>query len=189
MYGAENELDEQPAGEISKFYLNQRKTPKSCLSLDDIYLMDWNELEFNHDYIQLIFPLKFKSESVPEAPTITLAEEAQFQKSKFLQKRVVKSFLLMLDFFGLEMNYTTGEVSRAPHFLHRANHYVTNKNHNYLRITRILSSLRLCGLNQLSIEFFNCLTAIYVEYGEKIGPATYGYWKKAAKPHHPTKLK
>jgi ribonucleotide reductase alpha subunit len=88
MYGAENELDEQPAGEISKFYLNQRKTPKSCLSLDDIYLMDWNELEFNHDYIQLIFPLKFKSESVPEAPTITLAEEAQFQKSKFLQKRV-----------------------------------------------------------------------------------------------------
>jgi Opioid growth factor receptor (OGFr) conserved region len=61
---------------------------------------------------------------------------------------------------------------------------MTYSNHNHLRITRILKSLRLLGLEAEATAFFVCLADIYhVESGKDapgISDETLTFWKAAA---------
>jgi hypothetical protein len=52
--------------------------------------------------------------------------------------------------------------------------------HNYLRITRILTSVRLLGLEEYAEAFYEALGNVYKEYASRIGPETWGYWTNAA---------
>lgn len=57
------------------------------------------------------------------------------------------------------------------------------KNHNHLRITRILRCLSLLGLEREATAFFNCLSEIYEDEQDKPMPAisdeAMQYWREA----------
>jgi len=53
-------------------------------------------------------------------------------------------------------------VLRAPFFAERAKNWVTPGNHNHLRITRVLKSLRLLGLEPETAGFFECLAFLAI---------------------------
>ncbi|XP_036806504.1 opioid growth factor receptor-like protein 1 isoform X4 [Oncorhynchus mykiss] len=68
-----------------------------------------------------------------------------FLQDETAKKRLVKSYKLMLDFYGIQLsNDTTGEVRRANNWRDRFDN-LDRHTHNNLRITRILKCLGTLG--------------------------------------------
>uniref|UniRef100_A0A8P4GP09 Opioid growth factor receptor 2 n=1 Tax=Dicentrarchus labrax TaxID=13489 RepID=A0A8P4GP09_DICLA len=95
---------------------------------------DYASLEYVHTYIQWLFPLQEPGVNY-EAKPLTKEEIKVLKTAK---KNLLKSYKLMLGFYGIELcNEETGEVRRAPNWRERY-YNLNNHTHNSLRITRIL---------------------------------------------------
>ena len=151
--------------------------------LSDIHEFDFYELEFNHDYIQWLFPLPEPSGANASAPLLSNEDILAFTSDELLRKHLLQSFELMLSFFGLELVDASDAgiltVRRAPHFDERQNAWLHPGGHNFLRISRILRSLTLLGCARHAAAFLSCLEAIFTENFETIGTTTIGYWRRA----------
>jgi len=72
-----------------------------------------------------------------------------FRQSTEMQTRLIESYKIMLDFYGMKLvDVATGEVERSESFEDRYKN-LDWSSHNYLRITRILKCLGICGLEYL----------------------------------------
>ncbi len=89
------------------------------LALDDA------ALESRHDFIQWLFPLPEPSAAVPGSPVLMRADTADLQADAQAQERLRRAANRMLRFYQNTAHW------RAP------------VDHNHLRITRIIRSLRL----------------------------------------------
>ncbi len=109
------------------------------------------------------------------------AQIEAFRTDERLKAKLIKSFKIMLSFYGLQSDGTgaTSKVFKSGEYLDRKRIWLNNGNHNYLRITRILTSLRVLGLEEHARAFFDFLDELYREEGGQIGPITYGYWARA----------
>uniref|UniRef100_A0A3B4C6V6 Opioid growth factor receptor (OGFr) conserved domain-containing protein n=1 Tax=Pygocentrus nattereri TaxID=42514 RepID=A0A3B4C6V6_PYGNA len=68
-----------------------------------------------------------------------------FRKDDELKRRLLKSYRLMLDFYGIKLlDENTGKVGHAENWRERFEN-LNRKTHNNLRITRILKSLGILG--------------------------------------------
>ena len=150
-----------------------------CLS--DIHEFDFDELEFHHDYIQWLFPLPEPSAVNASAPLLSNEDVAAFESDDSLQEALLKSFSLMLRFYGVELAGagTSIEMRRGSSFDERSRVWLTSGNHNFLRISRILRSLSLLGHEEYASAFLKCLEGIYEEQSRTIGTTTLGYWRRA----------
>jgi len=147
-------------------------------TLDEILSWPDSELEAVHDFIQWLFPLPERSGANPFAPILDAATISSFQHSKDLQERLRKSFLRMLRFYGLEFH--AGVVRPGAYFAERSANWLHPGNHNHLRLTRMLRSLRLLGLTMESTALFKALSKIYEKHPDCITSRTYQFWKNAA---------
>lgn len=148
--------------------------------IDDVWRMSHDELEYVHDYIQWLFPLRQRSSVQPHVPVVDDAVVEAFRVPE-LQQRFLESARLMASFYGLEIVERDGrfEVRRAPDFDERRRVWLTRGNHNFLRLTRIMKSLTLLGRPALARAWLEALESIYEEYGSSIGPDTLRYWRAA----------
>ena len=89
---------------------------------------------------------------------------------------MLESLNVMLDFYGFSMNAEA--VERSDNFELRADNWLHAGNHNLLRITRILKSLRLLGLDEYSESFFLALSELYIEHPAAIANS-FTYWFNA----------
>lgn len=133
------------------------------------------DLENIHDYIQWAFPLPERSGFNPDAPILTQEDCKVFKADASLPFKVLTVFIRMVQFYGfnIECDMITPlkiESDEAPLWIRRFNH-------NMLRITRILRSLRLLGLEEYSVIFYNALS----KYKDLVGEDTFGYWTWAVK--------
>ena len=121
-------------------------------TLGDIHEFDLRELEFNHDYIQWLFPLPEPSGANASAPLLSNGDIVAFRSDDALRQALRRSFELMLQFYGLDLadGGAGVEVVRAAHFNERSRLWLTHGNHNFLRISRILRSLALLGCSHSS---------------------------------------
>jgi hypothetical protein len=71
---------------------------------------------------------------------LTKNEAEQFKNSTEMQNRLIKSYELMLDFYGFVLNKETLEIERSSDYVSRFRNLCYHS-HNYLRITRILKCL------------------------------------------------
>ena len=138
-------------------------------------------LEYEHDFIQWLFPLRTPSPVNPEAPTLSERDIAEFRSNETLKVRLRESFELMLDFYGLaiveiDLGIT---VQRTEAFDRRGENWLRPGNHNFLRITRILTSLAILGHEQLAQAFLDCLATIFDDYRAIIGDRTWSFWSAA----------
>jgi hypothetical protein len=145
-------------------------------TIDTIWSFDDDRLEGVHNYIQLLFPLQTPSQFV-NAPLLDQWTIRAFHDRTDLRDRLLTSFDVMLRFYGLRRE--GDRVVRAADFEPKAANWLTPYNHNYLRITRILISLKALGLGVWSRAFFDCLDSIYEEHPDAIGLETYRYWQDA----------
>lgn len=150
---------------------------------------DWEGI---HDFIQWVFPLKEPSQFNPDAPLLTDEDIAIFRTDDELKQALFLSFHRFLKFLGLRCEHKDGQWVTSPmqpgqvfdEFFTKAEldkkHRVwEHPNHNWLRITRCLHSLRLLGLEYAAESFFNGLCELYNQ-NRGITPDTFQYWQDAA---------
>ena len=150
-------------------------------------ILGWSddELEYHHDYIQLLFPLPEGSPFNPSAPVIDEAIFSAFRSRLELQTQLRASLQRMLRFYGFQFapgtadggELQTLQVVEGANYPEASRNWVRRFNHNHLRITRILRSLRVLGLENEALKFFKALKLVYE--GGKIGQKSMMFWTRA----------
>ncbi|OCK85053.1 hypothetical protein K432DRAFT_378010 [Lepidopterella palustris CBS 459.81] len=69
-------------------------------------------------------------------------------------------------------------IAKAPHYRQAFRNWVHRFDHNHLRLTRILRSLRVLGLQEECEALFDALVDVYETYG-RISERSVMYWKRA----------
>ncbi len=162
--------------DITAFYADIAGDHQGRL-LTEIWQFDWQQLESTHDYIQWLFPLEQPSRFNPNAPLLTQADLDEFHHSPILKNNLLRSLDVMLEFYGFHREHQ--EILPKGDFAQRSIYWLNPGNHNYLRISRILKSLRLLGMEGYAELFFKALSRVYSENPEAIGDS-FSYWQKAA---------
>ncbi len=157
--------------------------------LDEILAWDDEKLEDVHDYIQWLFPTTVPSNYHRNAPVLTDEEVAVFRNDVRLKERVKTSFVRFLRFLGLALA-GDGCVIDADGLDDRRSEIWVYENHNWLRVSRVLSCLQTLGLESEAQALFRCLEAAYNQ--GRIGSgdgnsqieakASFAQWKKSAQP-------
>jgi hypothetical protein len=151
-------------------------------TLADIWSWDAARLEGVHDYIQWLFPLPEPSAFNPQAPILTEATIEAFRTDAHLRQRLLRSLTTMLGFYGLALASGAREAARitpAPDFAARSRDWLHAGNHNHLRLTRILGSLRLLGLEEHGHALYACLAGIARDHPHAVSATTLAYWQRA----------
>jgi hypothetical protein len=145
-------------------------------TLEEIWNWPDEELESCHDFIQWMFPLDEPSAFNPDAPLVTKEDQAAFRADPQLQKAMRRSFSVFLAFLGLTLAQD-GSVARAENFNRRISLW-KHPNHNWLRITRVLKSLRLLGFDHEARAFWLFLKDLHDKEGFAFANSL-EYWKQA----------
>jgi hypothetical protein len=145
--------------------------------LKDIWAWPDDDLEAVHDFIQWLFPLPEPSQFNPDAPLLTNEDVAAFKGDPLLQANLMKSFERILAFLGLSLS-DQGEVVEGQNFTARVPDVWGSPNHNWLRITRILRSLMLLGMEGQAQAFYQWLDDTYRSRRFPIPANTIRFWTK-----------
>ena len=139
-------------------FLEGSGTDSRSRRLVDIWQFDDDEIEYTHDFIQWIFPLREASGSNFSAPTLLVSEVDFIRSSAECQQNLETSASWILAFFK-----RSEEVAQFT-------------NHNHLRVTRIIKSLRLLHSDQLADQFKQAILAMIQAKGARINPITVAFW-------------
>ena len=117
-----------------------------------------HQAETTHDYIQWMFPLDEPSRSVNGVPVLNELDIEEIRQSSLAQANLAKSTSWFLG------------------FLERNDHWVTKYNHNHLRITRLIKSLRLLASDEAADEFRDKVLALAGDNLNSIDQKARGFW-------------
>ncbi|KAJ8299427.1 hypothetical protein KUTeg_023487 [Tegillarca granosa] len=143
---------------------------------------DYRRLEAHHGYIQWIFPIR-ESGMNWHAQELQLHEAKAIQADPKAKARVLKSYKMMLDFYGMKLeDEETGQIVRGDNYKERFAH-LNRSYHNYLRITRMLKSLGELGYEHLKRPFveFVLEEALEKETLTNCVDSCYKYWLETIK--------
>ena len=104
-------------------------------TLSMIMAFDDQTIESTHDFIQWIFPLNEPSRSHPGAPVLDLFEIEEIKNSDVALENLMQSADW---YFG---------------FLQRHDHWIRQYDHNHLRISRAIKSLRLLVSDEVADRY------------------------------------
>ena len=173
-----------PESAVIDFYRGRGRDHRGR-TLDEILAMsDW-ELEDTHDFIQWLFPIRTRGVAGPVA---TDADIAAFRGDPALRAAMRRSLRRMLIFYGFRINEETeaaAAVGPAVNISSRRAVWLRPENHNFKRISRILRSLCLMGLEDPARAFFLALSDIHRVHASVIGES-FGFWKLALSGSEPT---
>lgn len=163
---------------IVDFYRGECGNTNGVL-LTEIWTWSHGAMEMDHDWVQWVFPSPEQSQLNGDAPTLSKAESTIFCSDPELQDRVRTSLLRMLDFLGfyLAQDDEMVKIERIEPTEERPNPqwWLGAFNHNMLRVTRVLKSLRSTGLHRYALALYDALRP----YKEKMSPNTWGHWTRA----------
>lgn len=148
------------------------------LTLAAITAWDDRELERTRGVYGWLFPLDREDPDEPHAPLLTEAEVALFTSDPVLRNALLKSLIRALSLLGLKIAPARGAIVRARDFEQKSG-WLYPRNINYPRITRMLRSLNLLGLEQEAAWLFQALTEIHATHARYIGDAPMRFWRDA----------
>ena len=149
-------------------------------TLSGILAFPNTELESCHDYIQWLFPLREPSPYNPEAPVISEEVVDAFRNSDELRQTMHQALLRMLQFYSLVLRETPQGFELLLPADAASLHWLTPDNHNYRRISRMLASLKILGLDAHVTALWRGLQKLALEYPQLITPATVTHWRLSA---------
>ena len=120
-----------------------------------------HQAETTHDYIQWLFPLNEPSRSVNGVPVLTELEIDEIRQISLAQANLAKSARWFLG------------------FLERNDHWIIKYNHNHLRITRVIKSLRLLASDEAADEFRDKVLALAGDNLNLVDQKARGFWRSA----------
>lgn len=127
----------------------------------EVLAFDDATLERTHDFIQWLFPLAEPSRAVPDAPVLTAEDVQAIRDSAMAQCALAAASDRMEAFY------------RATH------DWMMPNDHNHLRITRIIRSLRLLRGDDEADAFRNAILALVEAARAPISARSRGYWSTA----------
>ena len=144
---------------FKNFLLGEEEDFKGRM-IEDIWGFTDVEIESNHDFIQLIFPLNKKSQSSFHGYYLD-SDQLIYELKENIQIRenILKSSKWFLS------------------FLERNSHWKSRYDHNQLRITRVIECLRLLVGNDEANNFYKSVLKLCKE--KKINKTTLEFWENA----------
>ncbi len=130
-------------------------------TLFEVLAFDDAALERTHDFIQWLFPLDEPSAAVPDAPVLTAEEAAAIRQATLAQCALAAA------------------TDRMDQFYRRTDLWLRPHDHNHLRITRIIRSLRLLS-GDAEADAFRAAVLWRVEATRApVSARSRGYWLTA----------
>jgi Opioid growth factor receptor (OGFr) conserved region len=130
-------------------------------NVEEVLTFSDEKLERVHDYIQWLFPLPTRSSAQPNAPVLTDREIAAIRTDERALDNLRRATERMLRFYG------------------GTEWWLTWSDHNHLRISRILQSLRLLAGKDAARRFHDAILILHDAAGSPISPHNLRYWEKA----------
>mmetsp|Transcript_37635 Transcript_37635/g.100098 ORF Transcript_37635/g.100098 Transcript_37635/m.100098 type:complete len:226 (-) Transcript_37635:117-794(-) len=130
-----------------RFYKNEIRSIPDGDFVDNIHVKwfgRYDLLEQHHGYIQWLFPIREPGMNGESQP-LTSYEAEEMRGLPEVRERLIRSYRLMLDFYGMEL-LSEGVVGRSMRYEERYLN-LSVRGHNFLRITRIIKSLGELGLD------------------------------------------
>jgi hypothetical protein len=131
-------------------------------SIDFILAFDDESLEAVHDYIQWLFPLPEPSRFNAEAPVLSAREMAAIAASPLARRNLLAA------------------GDRLRRFYESNSHWLVAVDHNHLRITRIIRSLRILVGAEEAQTFHARIEELVVAGGHPVAAEALDYWRRAA---------
>lgn len=142
-------------------FLTGEGTDAAGREIFEVIAFDDEAIEGVHDYIQWLFPLPERSGAQPNAPILTQDDIETIRRSPAAQAALVAA------------------TDRLAIFYFRQPHWLTASDHNHLRITRIIKSLRLLRGDAVADAFRALILARDEEAGHPVGEPALGFWARA----------
>ena len=165
-------------------------TIHECLHMSD------TQLEARHDYIQWIFPSPRPSDFNSRAPVFDATTAELFRNDSRLTDTLKECLLRMLQFYSMEFKHTTthtGESSSSSNTIVLSSAFRSKKKnkkglilcshskfHNFLRLTRILLSLKTAGLVSEALALHRVLVEDLPQHTD-VPDTTIRFWNDAVK--------
>ncbi|KAI0228908.1 Opioid growth factor receptor-like protein 1 [Lamellibrachia satsuma] len=164
-------VDDPKLNDNLRFYENDIPFKPRGVRVSEVHRDWWGDyrlLERHRSYIQWLFPVREPSRN-------KWAQELQPHEAKAIRgsiassARVLKSYEMMLDFYGMRLkDELNGAIERADNWQDRFKH-LNSSYHNYLRITRMLKCLGELGYERLKAPFLEFVLHEAIEHGTLSG--------------------
>lgn len=127
-------------------------------TLEQMWKYNDEMLEMKHNYIQWMFPTTRRSMFNWGAPVLAKEDIASLKSNDLMIKNLRKSLSVILRFYGFEVkgNY----IFKMDDFELKSKRWISSKNHNYRRLSRILECLTIFELYKLKTELQNVLLEV-----------------------------
>ncbi len=129
--------------------------------IDEVLRLPPADLERFHDFIQWLFPLPEPSAAVPGSPVLSIDDIALIHRSEPAQRNLAEASALMSGFYA------------------ETDHWLRETDHNHLRITRIVRSLRVLVDDAAADTFAKAIHDRVAATGAPISSASRAYWAAA----------
>lgn len=142
-------------------FLKDQEPDFNVRFLSDIWNFKDIDIERNHDFIQILFPLEIRSNNVSHHYYIDSPELlSNLRNDDLVKENVVKSSKWFLK------------------FLSRNEHWRKSQDHNHLRITRIIKCLRLIVSDEEADNFYDDVLEL-LGNNNLINKRTLEFWSEA----------
>lgn len=169
---------------ILRFYLDKCADHRGR-TLSEILQKSDRWLEETHDYIQWLFPLYVRSKHNSHAPLLTDEVKEAFINPaaadySMLQQNFGQAIYRMLVFYGCSFDPLAPDVvSPTGEWSDKSKNWLTDGNHNFMRISRILRSMTLLSRQELARSFHSVLVAAARAHPKIISKRTLWFWNDA----------
>ncbi len=130
-------------------------------SLDAVLAFTDEELEYHHDFIQWLFPLPEPSRAVPGSPVLTASDRDEIAASEAMTTALRRAAEKM------ERYYETND------------HWLRPQDHNHLRITRIIRSLKILVGPDDAEAFYAAVMLRVGGAGGPVNSTSIRFWQEA----------
>jgi len=146
--------------EITSF-LSGAGTDHRGRRLRDILGFGDDALETTHDYIQWLFPIPEQSAFNPWAPVLTTGDMDELRHYPDALDNLRAAAQRMLEFYRNNV------------------HWLTATDHNHLRISRIIRSLKLIVGQEEADRFYDEIMRLVKVAGSPVSANAVAYWRRA----------
>lgn len=152
------------AGEMTdgvRAFLEGRGRDGAGRTFEAVIALDDAAMEANHDFIQWLFPLTEPSRAVPGSPVLSPDDLAALRASPAAQANLQRA------------------VSRMGRFYADTGAWLGPHDHNHLRISRIIRSLRLLQGDAAANAFRQRILEAQAARGGRINAQSLAFWARA----------
>jgi len=135
-------------------------------SVHEEYFAKYDFLEENNNYMEWLFPIYGSAGINHNTKPLSMQEAELFKKNIQTSIRLVRSYKLMLNFFGMKLaNDLTGEVTREQDIWQARYCQINGRTNNNIKITRMLKSLGQLGFERYQKRFVEHLKTEIEDHG------------------------